>query len=86
MIADRLVILDHHPGRVKSELPIPLKHPRDRTAPAFRQLVERVYDLMIATTATQRVAGLGYRLPSVPAGQFLGVLEAIRHALSLIHI
>jgi len=42
MIADRVVILDNNPGRVKAELPITLKHPRDHTAPGFRRLVERI--------------------------------------------
>ncbi len=81
MIADRLVILDSNPGRVKAELPITLKHPRDYTSPAFRRLVERVYEVMTATAVGEQraVAGIGYRLPSAHVAQLLGVLDEISH-------
>lgn len=80
MIADRLVILDSNPGRVKAELPITLKHPRDYTSSAFQRLVERVYEIMTAAAAgEQRAAGIGHRLPSAQVGQLLGVLDEISH-------
>lgn len=79
MIADRVVILDNNPGRVKAELSIALKHPRDRTAPAFRRLVERVYEIMTAAAGELRAAGIGHRLPSAHVAQLLGVLDEINH-------
>ena len=79
MIADRVVILDSNPGRVKAELPITLKHPRDYTAPVFRRLVERVYEIMTAVTGEQRASGIGHRLPSAQVAQLLGVLDEINH-------
>jgi NitT/TauT family transport system ATP-binding protein len=57
MIADRVVILDSNPGRVKAELPITLKHPRDYTAPVFRRLVEHVYERMTAVAGEPRASG-----------------------------
>lgn len=79
MIADRVVVLDSNPGRVKAELPITLKHPRDYTAPVFRRLVEQIYEIMTATTGEQRASGIGHRLPSAQVAQLLGVLDEINH-------
>lgn len=79
MIADRIVVLDSNPGRVKAELPITLKHPRDYTAPVFRRLVEQIYEIMTATTGEQRASGIGHRLPSAQVAQLLGVLDEINH-------
>ncbi len=79
MIADRVVILDNNPGRVKAELPITLKHPRDHTAPVFRRLVDRIYEIMTAAAGEQRASGIGHRLPSAHVAQLLGVLDEINH-------
>jgi len=40
-LADRVVVFDARPGRIKTELPIDLPHPRDyriKTTPAFSAL------------------------------------------------
>lgn len=79
MIADRVVILDSNPGRIKAELPITLRHPRDYTAPAFRRLVDRVYEIMTAAASEQRAVGISHRLPSAHVAQLLGVLDEISH-------
>ncbi|MFO1422893.1 MAG: nitrate/sulfonate/bicarbonate ABC transporter ATP-binding protein [Candidatus Competibacteraceae bacterium] len=79
MIADRVVILDSNPGRVKAELAITLKHPRDHTAPVFRRLVDRVYEILTAAAGEQRASGIGHRLPSAHVAQLLGVLDEIDH-------
>ncbi len=79
MIADRIVILDSNPGRVKAELPITLKHPRDYTAPVFRRLVERVYEIMTTAAGEPRASGIGHRLPSAHVAQLLGALDEISH-------
>jgi NitT/TauT family transport system ATP-binding protein len=79
MIADRVVILDSNPGRVKAELPITLKHPRDYTAPVFRRLVEHVYELMTVAAGEPQASGIGHRLPSAQIAQLLGVLDEINH-------
>jgi NitT/TauT family transport system ATP-binding protein len=83
-LADRVVVLDSNPGRVKAEVPVTLKHPRDRESLAFRRLVERVYISLTATEVTGDAArraaarpGIGHRLPQVAAAQIAGVLEAI---------
>lgn len=78
LMADRIVILDSNPGRIKSEMPVLLKHPRDRDARAFRELVEQVYAAMSAAgPAGRRILGIAHRLPDATQGQMLGVLEAL---------
>lgn len=79
MIADRVVILDSNPGRVKAELAVTLKHPRDHTAPVFRRLVDRIYEIMTTAAGEPRASGIGHRLPSAQVAQLLGVLDEINH-------
>jgi NitT/TauT family transport system ATP-binding protein len=50
LLADRIIIFDSNPGRLKAEIAVPLKHPRDRESLAFRQFVDRIYSVM--TTAS----------------------------------
>jgi len=84
LLADRLLILDGSPGRIKAELPVRLPHPRDRNAEAFRSLVDRIYAVM-TRPAPEAVAplaaatlGIGHRLPGANVQQMLGVLDHVR--------
>lgn len=81
LLADRIIVLDANPGRIKAELSVPMKHPRDRDSLVFRQMVERVYTIM--TTAVvpesgryERI-GIAHRLPNVYVAQMAGVVEQI---------
>ncbi len=81
LLADRVVILDSNPGRVKMELPVPFRHPRDPNALPFRRMVERIYEIMTTTTAGPRKAShIGYRLPSAGVAQMVGVLDEVAGA------
>lgn len=81
LLADRIVILGTNPGVVLAEIKIPLEHPRDREAPAFRHLVDEVYALM--TKRPRCAAGkveavpLSYRLPDAHINQLAGLMEAL---------
>jgi NitT/TauT family transport system ATP-binding protein len=46
MPADRVVVLDSNPGRIKAELPVVLRRSRHRKAPEFVDLVEHIHALM----------------------------------------
>ena len=46
LMADRILVLSSNPGRIASEIPVDIPHPRDRLEPEFRELVERIYALM----------------------------------------
>ncbi|GAB4165701.1 MAG: nitrate/sulfonate/bicarbonate ABC transporter ATP-binding protein [Rhodocyclaceae bacterium] len=79
LLADRLVVMDSNPGRLKTEFAVGLAHPRDRDSAAFRRLQDRAYAAMspAATGQPLRATGIGYRLPSAAVGQMIGVLEPL---------
>lgn len=47
-LADRLVILERDPGRVRTVLPVNLPHPRDSKSQAFQNLADLVYTTLTA--------------------------------------
>jgi len=82
LMSDRILVLSSNPGRIASEIPNTIPHPRDRLDPPFRALVDRIYALM-----TQRpekppsrepaAAGLALSLPRVSTNSLAGMLEEI---------
>ena len=85
MLAYRIVILGSDPGHIRADLPVSLSQPRNPEDPAFRDLVDRIYNLM-TTGATDkskqahrnRQIGLGYRLPDVEPSELSGLIETMR--------
>ena len=85
LMADRILVLSSHPGRIASEIRVDIPHPRDRLDPAFRDLVERIYALMTqrpepkpaAREAAAAAMGLGLALPLVSTNSLAGMLEEI---------
>jgi NitT/TauT family transport system ATP-binding protein len=85
LMADRVLVLSSNPGRIASEIPVTLPHPRDRLDPGFRDLVEKIYALMTqrpdptkpATRETAAAIGLGLALPRVSTNSLAGMLEEI---------
>lgn len=41
-LANRILIMSPEPSRIQAIIPVPLKHPRDRTSPAFLRLRDHV--------------------------------------------
>lgn len=41
-LADRIVVLDSHPGRIREEILVPLSRPRDPDSPEFHQIMRRL--------------------------------------------
>lgn len=81
LLGDRVVILDNNPGRIKTEIRVGLRHPRDRDSHAFRRLTDQVYAAMTAAGAPgKRALGIGHRLPQATVGQMLGVLEVLNQS------
>lgn len=86
LLADRIIVFDSNPGRLKAEIQVPLKHPRDRESMPFRQLVDRIYSVMTTTIVPSdgdlaRIGriGIAHRLPGVYTAQMAGLLEEIQH-------
>ena len=88
LMCDRVVIFSSNPGRIAAEIPIDLPHPRNRSEPAFRQLVDDIYGRM--TRPTERPAatphapapdaqgsGIGMTLPNVSTNLLAGLMEAL---------
>lgn len=84
MMADRVLIFASDPGRVRAELAITLKHPREVESQEVRSLIDNVYAMMTAgSTRTGRVAEveiklqLGDRLPEADIARMEGILELL---------
>ncbi|HKD54290.1 MAG TPA: nitrate/sulfonate/bicarbonate ABC transporter ATP-binding protein [Steroidobacteraceae bacterium] len=86
-MCDRMLIFSTHPGRVISEIPVDLPHPRHGQDPRFRALIERVYVEMTAKPGSEtRVGpkaerfvgtGIGTTLTHVSSNVLTGLLEAV---------
>ncbi|MFJ4651957.1 nitrate/sulfonate/bicarbonate ABC transporter ATP-binding protein [Nocardia sp. NPDC088792] len=46
LLADRILVLDNNPGRIKGEIRIGLEHPRDPRGAHFQQLVDQAYRML----------------------------------------
>jgi NitT/TauT family transport system ATP-binding protein len=85
LMGDRILVLSSNPGRIASEIPVTLPHPRDRLTPEFRDLVEKIYALMtqrpepkpIAREAAAAASGLGLALPRVSTNSLAGMMEEV---------
>jgi NitT/TauT family transport system ATP-binding protein len=85
LMADRILVLSSNPGRIASEIPVTLPHPRDRLDNDFRALVDKIYALMTqrpdptkpATREAAAAVGLGLALPRVSTNSLAGMLEEI---------
>jgi NitT/TauT family transport system ATP-binding protein len=85
LMCDRVCLFSTNPGKIVSEIPIPLRQPRDRNDPAFTALVERIYVEMTARRADRAAqkgerATLGTFLPRVSASTISGLAEALAAA------
>jgi NitT/TauT family transport system ATP-binding protein len=70
-LADRVVILGANPGHVRGELEIGLPRPRERSLPAFKALVDRIYTIM--TNPEEQVT-----LPAAPEAVSVALATAPR--------
>ncbi|MGD9108184.1 MAG: nitrate/sulfonate/bicarbonate ABC transporter ATP-binding protein [Gammaproteobacteria bacterium] len=78
-LADRVVILDGSPGKIRAQLEINVPHPRDEQSSEFRRLVDHVYTLMTTETPEEaaQAIDLGYRFPDASVSELSGLIEMI---------
>jgi NitT/TauT family transport system ATP-binding protein len=81
-MSDRILVFSANPGRVAAEIQIPFPHPRNRLDPAFRQMVDDIYERMTARTGTgPKGAPKGYQLgsplPDVSTNEMAGLIENV---------
>jgi NitT/TauT family transport system ATP-binding protein len=85
MMADRILILSSDPGRIRSEVKVGIRRPRNADTKEARALIDEVYALM-TMRPVQVAAGaipaihLGYRLPEADVSRIEGVLELLADA------
>lgn len=60
LLADRILVLETNPGRIREEIAVGLARPRDRRAKGFETLVDRIYGIM-----TGREEEQGRRAPDI---------------------
>lgn len=83
LMCDRILVFSANPGRVANELPVSFPHPRDRLAPAFRQLVDDIYGLMTRRPVPERarpvapVSPMATSLYPVGTNMMAGLLELL---------
>ena len=84
LMCDRILLFSTNPGRIISEIAVDLKQPRNRLAPRFRDLVEKIYVAMTARTPTPigisdrlPVATINTVLPRVSANLLAGLVETL---------
>ena len=82
LMADRILVLSSNPGRIASEIPVTLPHPRDRLDPEFRDLVEQIYALMTQRPGPDEARGARSRDRGRPRARAAARLDQLarRHA------
>ncbi|HWA44333.1 MAG TPA: nitrate/sulfonate/bicarbonate ABC transporter ATP-binding protein [Hypericibacter adhaerens] len=90
LMCDRILIFSANPGRIATEIKVELPHPRNRTDPAFRRLVDDIYARMTNRAAGDRKerqagggfagTGIGMALPHVSTNVLSGLLETLAAA------
>ena len=84
-MADRIVVMQKDPGRVVTELQVSLPHPRQRKAPAFLEMVDRVYATLAGQTQPEHIEmgtapgepGQKRPLPNTKITDLTGLLEQV---------
>jgi NitT/TauT family transport system ATP-binding protein len=77
-MADRIVLLDANPGRVRTVVENTLPRPRDYRSPGLLQLVDRLHDLITGMEMPDlpAVAGPAFEpIPHAGASEIVGLLE-----------
>jgi len=84
-LADRIVVMGKHPGRILTEVVVPLRHPRGRKDVAFQAVADRVYAAVTGRTGAEAevlgaapgAAGVTRRLPRARIEALGGLIEAV---------
>jgi NitT/TauT family transport system ATP-binding protein len=86
LMCDRVLLFSTNPGRIVTEIKIPLRQPRERQDPEFSALVDRIYVEMTArptekstTGALGHIPGTGFGLilPRISVNLLSGLLEEL---------
>src|SRR5512138_3900568 len=79
-MADRIVVLDANPGRVRTVVAVDLPRPRDYRSPGLLAMVDRLHDIItgmeMPDVPAPAAAGTTFEpIPDAAAGEIVGLLE-----------
>ncbi len=80
LMADRIVVMAKDPGRILSEIPVPIRYPRHRKDTAFQAVVDAVYAAVAGRTQVEPFVlpgHLGRKLPSASLSALTGLIEKL---------
>jgi NitT/TauT family transport system ATP-binding protein len=85
-MADRIVVMDKGPGRVVADFRVTLPHPRERKAPPFLEVVDRIYAILAGQTEPEHIEhgtapgepGPTRSLPHVQINTLAGLVEHLK--------
>lgn len=88
MMADRIIIFDSNPGKIKTEIEVPLKQPRNLQNPSVQKIIDNIYLAMTAkpkrtklpighVLSAEKAIPIGYRLPNAEETELTGLIENI---------
>lgn len=80
LMADRIILLDSDPGRIRAEVSITIPRPRNPKEEAFKNLIDQVYTLMTTREYKRKrppEVVLTDRLPNVAISELTGLLEEL---------
>ncbi|MEZ0050664.1 NitT/TauT family transport system ATP-binding protein [Mycobacterium sp. MAA66] len=83
LLADRVIVLGANPGHIRAEVGIELARPRDRRAPAFEAMVDKLYALLtgaaaqVAEPGPTRETPTARPLPDASVGGLAGLVEIV---------
>ncbi len=80
LMADRIILLDSDPGRIRAEIQVTSSIPRNSKDEDFKKLLDQIYTLMTTTdkkrTKHPQVV-LTYRVPNAEISELMGLLEEL---------
>lgn len=80
-LSDRAVVLSRDPARVVAEIPVALKHWREKDDPRFVRLVDQIYGILTRRESAAPVAGhRPVLIPPVRSGSLTGFIEMLDDA------
>ena len=80
LMADRIIILDSDPGRIRAEILVKTPLPRNPKEEEFKNLIDQVYTLMTTRDHKRKMLPeviLSYRLPNAAISELTGLLEEL---------
>jgi NitT/TauT family transport system ATP-binding protein len=83
LFADRVIVLGANPGHIRAEVPVGLARPRNRRAPAFIALVDKLYDLLTGREPDVHIpepteaTPTARPLPAASVGGLAGLVEIV---------